>query len=306
MCATAQTTLSIHANIANEEDRSNQHKETLMESVYYKFVNSVIKDSPSETIKKIANWVANRFEISTPAKIQKHRIELSKKLDKLFNSTVGYGPFKGLKLCPNSWWGSKDRATMLLGIYEKEVLDSIVNLPIKYNTFIDLGAADGYYGIGVLVNNIFERTICYELSAHGREVIKNNASLNNVSTRIDIKGVANKKFYSEIPSSTLESSVLLIDIEGAEFELFDQQTFVALNKSIIIMELHEWLFEDGNEKLARLRRDSVSTHSITELRMSSRDLSIFPELKKFSDNDRWLICSEGRAQLMCWLRFDPN
>jgi len=39
--------------------------------------------------------------------------------------------------------------------------------------------------------------------------------------------------------------------------------------------------------------------------MGSRDLSTYPELQQWNDLDRWLICSEGRAQLMSWVRFDP-
>ena len=32
--------------------------------------------------------------------------------------------------------------------------------------------------------------------------------------------------------------------------------------------------------------------------MGNRDLSIFPELKGWNDLDRWILCSEGRPQLM--------
>ena len=127
-------------------------------------------------------------------------------------STVKYGPFKGLKLTNKIWWGSTDRGSMLLGIYEKQVLDSLINIPKKFSTFIDLGSADGYYGIGVLINNLFQNSICYEISEQGRKTIKNNASLNNVTNRVDIRGVAKKKFFKELPLSTLSNSVLFIDI----------------------------------------------------------------------------------------------
>ena len=46
--------------------------------------------------------------------------------------------------------------------------------------------------------------------------------------------------------------------------------------------------------------------NVTELKMGSRDLSNIPELQKFSDSDRWLMCSEGRGELMSWLRLDPK
>jgi hypothetical protein len=155
------------------------------------------------------------------------------------------------------------------------VLDSLINIPKKFSTFIDLGSADGYYGIGVLINNLFQNSICYEISEQGRKTIKDNASLNNVINRVDIRGVAKKNFE-------------------------------AFNNSIIFIELHEWFISDGNEKIKKLINDSNSTHKTTKIKMGSRDLSIFPELKMLHDNDRWLICSEGRQQLMTWLRFDPK
>ena len=87
--------------------------------------------------------------------------------------------------------------------------------------------------------------------------------------------------------------------------MIDKETFKAFSSSVVFIELHDWFFEDGEERLQKLKDDSISTHNITELTMGSRDLSIFPELNTLHDNDRWLICSEGRGQLMKWLKFDP-
>ena len=44
-----------------------------------------------------------RLGIGKP--IAKKRLQLSILMSNLFNSTVAYGPFKGLKLASNSWWG---------------------------------------------------------------------------------------------------------------------------------------------------------------------------------------------------------
>jgi hypothetical protein len=274
-------------------------------SLFIKYRSIVKKDGFLKASKKAFLWILSRIGIRKDS-IQRRRIQMSQKLDELFNSTVQYGLFKGLKLSTETWWGSADRASMLLGLYEKEVLDSLQNISKKNTTFIDLGAADGYYGIGVLVNNLFEKSICYEISEEGRKTIKDNAQLNNVLHKVEIRGIAKNNFYNELPSSILSNSVLFIDIEGAEFELVDKGTFNAFNRSIIFIELHDWFFEDGEKKLQKLKNDSSLTHAITELKMGARDLSAFPELKKLHDNDRWIICSEGRKQLMTWLRFDPR
>lgn len=276
-----------------------------MPDLINKFKASLKENGALPTAKKVLGWGFYKLRIKKYDAITNRRIEISKKLDRLFNSTVKYGPFRGLKLATESWWGATDRGSMLLGLYEQEVLHSLTNIPKKYDTFIDLGAADGYYGIGVLINNLFKKSFCFEISENGRRVIKQNAENNSVSHRVEIRGIAEKDFYKQIPTDILDKSVLFIDIEGAEFDLLDASTFKAFRKSIIFIELHDWFFEDGEEKLKKLKNDAQAMHTATEITMTSRDPSRFHELTKLPDTDRWLICSEGRGQLMTWLRFDP-
>jgi hypothetical protein len=289
-------------------------------TIVWKYFSEVDKNNFFYANKKAFLWILHYLGISQTTynilkkigikssydTISDRRVELSKQLDKIFNSTVRYGTFKGLKFSKTSWWGINDRGSVLLGLYEKELLQSLQNIPKKYNTFIDLGAADGYYGIGVLVSNLFKKSICYEISEKGREVIRDNAVLNNVLDRVEIRSIAKNNFYSEIDTNIISNAVLFVDIEGAEFELFDTNTFAAFSKSIVFIELHDWFFVDGSEKLQKIKYDSILTHTITEITMKDRDISIFPELKEFHDSDRWLICSEGRSRLMTWLRFDPK
>jgi len=275
-------------------------------SIHAKYLKLVKQDGYLLATKQAISWSVSKLGIRKRDAIQNRRIEISKQLNELFKSTVQYGPFKGLKLSPKTWWGPTDRASMLLGLYEKDVLDSLQDIPSKYTTFIDLGAADGYYGVGVLVNNLFQHSICFEISDEGRQLIRENAQLNNVLHNVEIRGIAKNDFYHAFSTLTLSKAVLFIDIEGAEFELIDKETFNAFHDSIIFVELHDWIFEDGDEKLQKLKNDSISTHIVTALTMGARDLSMFPELYKLNDNDRWLICSEGRGQLMTWLRFDPK
>ena len=233
------------------------------------------------------------------------RLQLSSDFNRRFSSVVRYGPFRGLRLGADSWWGSSDRAAMLFGLYELEVLASLKALPSEYTILIDLGAADGFYGVGVLTSRLFERSICYEMSAQGRAAIAENALLNGVDDRVEIRGMAGPDFDRDLTQEVRDACVLLVDIEGAEFELLQRRIFEAFHRSVIIVEIHDWFFEDGNEKLRRLKEASVGTHSITEFTTGSRDLSGLPELQELCDTDRWLICSEGRARLMTWLRFDP-
>ena len=113
-------------------------------------------------------------------------------------------------------------------------------------------------------------------------------------------------FYKDLKNDEIDQSVLLVDIEGAEFNLFDKNLFKKFSKSIIYIELHPWIFKnDGQEELHKLENDAREYFTIEKITTTSRDLSKFEELKKWSDTDRWLICSEGRPKLMTWWRLDP-
>jgi hypothetical protein len=250
---------------------------------------------------KIFGYRVVRLEDS----IQLRRAFLSRKLNKTFNGVIKHGPFRGMKFVESSWWGADDRASMLLGLYEQEVLKSLKALPEKYRYFIDIGAADGYYAIGVLVGNLFEKSWCYEVSPWGRSIIRNNAQLNNVSHRLVIREKADSGFEREFSEEDAARSVLFVDIEGGEFELFSRELFEKFRNSVIIIELHDWVFADGRERLDRLRFDAEKYFQITSITTTSRDLSVFEALRDMNDTDRWLICSEGRPRLMTWWRLDP-
>ena len=254
-------------------------------------------------------WLyAQKFD--DESRVYHYRVKLSELVDELFKSTVGYGPFKGLVLTNNRQgqmtWSFGSRAATLLGIYEQEVLNMLSEMSSRKRNFIDIGAADGYYAVGCLVNNLYENAICYEISNDARKVIEINARNNLVENRITIRGEAKKDFYLEIDSSILWDSVILIDIEGGEFDLLDANAFRYLKNSVIIIELHDWFFQNGRELKEKLLSAAEVTHDIKQVQTSTRDLSKFVELEGMNDTDRWLICSEGRGQLMTWLRLTPK
>ena len=137
--------------------------------------------------------------------------------------------------------------------------------------------------------------------------IKKNADLNNVSKNIEIRGEAKKNFYDDFTQEELATSLILVDIEGVEFDILSKrEDFQKLKNSSLIIESHALYFDDGKEKHQNLIMLAEEFFNVTELKMSSRDLSNIPELQKFSDSDRWLMCSEGRGELMSWLRLDPK
>ena len=237
---------------------------------------------------------------------EKLRQRLSAEINQKFDSTIAYGSFKGFKFAKNSWWSKHDRGSMILGLYEKEIIEILLNTSKERSVFIDIGAADGYYAVASVKNYFFNRSYCFEIEQKGRSVIRQNSILNGVAKKVIIFGEANKKSLLKIPKEDISNSVVLIDIEGFEFDFLDTNILNILKKSICIIELHDWFFEDGKKRLKELRKRASKKFHVSEFKLRSRDTSNIKELDLYSDNERWIICSEGRSRSMTWLRLDPK
>ena len=257
------------------------------------------------TVAQIASFINGQHPDLCARSVATHKAHLSQKIKNIHNNTIAYGPFKGMRFTDDSHWSEDDKGPMILGLYEQELLVELATLKSQYRHFIDLGAADGYYGVGTLVNRMFDTSTCYEMSEKGREIIKRNAGLNGVSERVVIKGEATRDFAKEWSVSDLEKSILFVDIEGGEFDLLSRDVFKQFSRSVIFVELHELFFNDGDHRLRSLMDAAHSTHTERRIRMGQRDLSVYPELARWNDTDRWLLCSENRPYLMSWARFDP-
>jgi hypothetical protein len=144
------------------------------------------------------------------------------------------------------------------------------------------------------------------MNSESQSLIVENAELNGIEN-ISIYGVATKNFWInlEINPNDLDKTVVISDIEGNEFEIFDETAFLYFHKSTLIIEIHDWV-EEGLLKIQSLISASCSTHDHKILTTGARDPSDFVELSNFSDNERWLLCSEGRPKLMKWFVFEPK
>lgn len=238
--------------------------------------------------------------------VERLRQRLSREFDTMFDSAIAYGPLKGLQFAPNSWWSKHDRSSMIFGLYEKEIVDILVDLSRSKSVFIDVGAADGYYGVAMVSQNIFEKSYCFEIEEQGRRVINENAVLNGVEDKIVIFEEANIISLAKIPPEDIENSVALIDIEGFEFDFLDHSVLEAFKNTGCIIELHEWFYDDGDQRLRDLKERAATYFDVSEFKSTSRDTSHIAELDKCSDNERWLGCAEGRPRSMVWLRLDPK
>lgn len=230
------------------------------------------------------------------------RFRLSSKIAQRFGNTVVTGPFVGMKFIPNSWWSGADRGSMILGLYEQEVLEALQREFLDKKTFVDIGAADGYYAIGALINGWAERSYCFEISELGQEVIREQSELNLVSDKVFVFGEATNNVLEVLLDSTGESPsdwVVLIDIEGGEFDLLSDELLEKLVGATLIVEVHD--FGQNAGRLPELLTLMEKHFIVRQIYTGKRDLSQFEFQHDWPDDDRWLLCSEGRPKLMTWL-----
>ncbi len=250
-----------------------------------------------------------RLSSRIDAILEVRRHQISSDLTQKFDSTVRYGNFKGMKFANEGIWGASDSANMLLGLYEREISDLLIQLAMTENRryLIDCGAADGYFAIGALVSGEFNYVWAFEQSEQQRVNLKQNAKANSTEAQLEILGSAEEDFLERLELDSkfkYETSTFLIDIEGGEYQILNQSNLLKLKDSVLIIELHDFT-KDQKLDRAKLLERAKNSHCGYLFTTGSRDLSIFHELDYLSDSNRWLICSEGRPRVMDWLVLFP-
>ncbi len=245
--------------------------------------------------------------------LDKRKLWLVNHLFEISKGQVISGHFKGMKLLKKSNWDKKiyeynpDLSSKIAGCYEQEVQDKIVELQKKdkKKCFINLGAGEGYFALGVLNSGLFQHSIAFEISDNSRNIMIENSKLNKLDDKLSIKYVANLSFLNDILDSEkkLDDIFILSDIEGAEFEIFNDDNLSKLKNCNLIIEFHRHPVDEKNKKF----EEKLNKYfKVSLLSMSNRSFSDIPLLKELNDDDRWLIASENRPYLMNWFVCTPK
>jgi hypothetical protein len=259
----------------------------------------------SKAHKTCLDFYCLLFVQSSLASLEKRREKIAIELADTLEFTVKYGPFKGLRLSSEFNWGKSDIAPMLLGTYEQNLLDFISTRKTEIRNFINLGAGDGYYAAGMLFSRLSRFTYAYEMNETSRDLIRFHMEINNLKDNFQIRKIATSDFLSDFTDAELQDSLILVDIEGGEYELFKAVDMTRLTRTLVIIELHEFV-DRSDSKVADLLLKLSLTHSLTLTNTGSRNLDGFEELEGMPDSDRWLLISEGRPKNMKWVLCEPK
>ena len=228
------------------------------------------------------------------------------KLALLHNYKVAYGPFKGMKLNSNVWWGKLDLTNKMLGAYEDHVLHKILDfIQVTDGPFVDIGAADGYFAVGMAFGGHCDEVVAYEISASGRECLVANINANGCEDIVIAKNEADYKSLENLINAH-ESAVILVDIEGAEYDLLNNDVLELLKNCFIICELHPFCVDHGTEREQELIQNAERVFDVSFIQRDYYAPNRFSELDAFSDEERLLAFSEGRPTNMKWLILEPK
>ena len=255
------------------------------------------------------SWTIVRIFLSTlkqPNEIQRAKNKVLNKIILEHGYQVAYGAFKGMKLSKNIYWSKNDLITHILGVYEKHVLKKIIEFSKKGNyPFIDIGAADGYFAIGMAFSETFKKIYAFEIDEEGRRSLNRNIENNLCKGKVVVDIEANFENLKEIIDKN-KSAVILIDIEGSEFDLLDNKLLKLLSNCYIVCELHPALSTNGFEKQNKLINNVKAFFDVSIIQRESYCPNKFSELSEFTDEERLIAFGEGRENNMNWLILEPK
>jgi len=221
-------------------------------------------------------------------------------------SVVSGGPFNGMRYIEDSFCSAL--MPKLLGVYECELHNSLETaIAWRPDAVLDIGAAEGYYAVGLARRLPSAQIIAFEADAGARGQLTQLASLNTCDN-MRICGLATvealQKSLATLPAS---AKVLVVcDCEGAEVEVLQPGEVRWLQKAMIICELHEFL-QPGVESLMALR--FRNTHRVEFIAAQPR---LRDDYRHLAGSIRWLpakwiqmIIGEDRPPGMKWMVATP-
>jgi hypothetical protein len=191
------------------------------------------------------------------------------------NNRVQSGPFAGmnLELTPLS---NRNLLGYLLGTHELELHPVVETIVARnYPRIINIGAADGYYALGLagrMTNAVVE---AYEALEQHHSLLRKAAERNGVADRVLLRGLCTSDILNESLGDGSCNAFLLADIEGAEMQLLDPAKVPGLRKTDMLIETHDVL-QPGCSDCLKLRFSE--THLIEILPTRPRRLADLPSL----------------------------
>ena len=217
---------------------------------------------------------------------------------------VGYGPFKNLTLLSSISHGTSggNLAAKLLGSYECELHNAIEGIvAANPDLVVNVGAGDGYYVCGLAARLTGSKVIVFEADKPSLDACMLNVQANLLDSRVTAFGLASKGDLNDVINA--RRTCLLMDCEGAEYDLLDPECVPGLARSIMLVEVHDFVRADIGSSL---QERFQATHEILRINQTPRSAPA-PGLPKWADPFVHFMQNERRGTaLNYWLFFQPQ
>ena len=212
------------------------------------------------------------------------------------------GPFRGVRYVGAS--AGSGFFPKLLGTYELElagIMESVIAR--QPDVVVDAGAAEGYFAVGLATRCPAARVVTYDMNLRACYYLDVLATANGVRERVLIHWQACTAEALESGLTAGAAPFLLMDVEGAEEWLLDPQKAPSLQKTEILVELHE---DGGRKDLAcTLRERFAASHAAELIDSRPRILSDLPVSLWPFRKSAVLAMNEGRDPGQRWLHLTP-
>ena len=248
------------------------------------------------------------FKLKYRSTVEKKKYFLDEKIINLSEKKVMSGLYKNCYLgCHSHQYKYGGHSSRLLGVYEEQIQIEINKLSKENNllNIVCFGAADGFHALGSLKNDTFKFGYAFEINKKSYDHLLDNRKQNNLEKNLKIFcEKANFKTLDQyLKEENLNKTLFLIDIEGDEYELFDETNIIKFKKSFFIIEDH--FFYDNKNKRNNFYNLIKKNFKVSLVHNSSRNPFNFDILNELSDDDKWLLIGEGRPKSMNWIVLTP-
>ena len=219
--------------------------------------------------------------------------EIGGRLHAALGGRVLSGPFAGMNYTTES--SGSAFCPKLLGTYEKEIAPVIESaIQGGYEMIVDIGAAEGYYAVGLSLKVPAARVVAFEQSTDARRMLRELAALNHAD-RLEVRETCSRETLSEILSAA--PTLIVCDVDGAELELLDPAAIEKLAHCDILLETHDCFQPRLSRQL--MARFSPS-HDVAVIPSQKRRARDCPAGLPLSHRDARLAVQEHRPGPQSW------
>jgi hypothetical protein len=161
-------------------------------------------------------------------------------------------------------------APKFLGTYEKEIAPFVEDaIALNPATVVNVGTSDGYYAVGLARRLPLATVYAAEADTKSLRATLLNAELNSVESRIHPIGIIHPGEFGKYLG--VPYSLVVMDCEGAEFSLLNPARDPILEKTHILVEVH-----DDHGSCDEIVERFSKTHSIQTRTSAARTRTDLP------------------------------